>query len=330
MTPESSPPESAPTESQPEEGTKSADANRPDPRTSVSRAPGVWDASDDTQSVARASAPDGTETDGATKAAKPPTNDSEVRQSDPLPSAADTAGASSHGTVGAEHPDRNGASQTNPASNELTANSGGESKTPLGGGTTEAMQSQDLPDSDVLELDADSVRPPPPRSQRPRTAKDSKAAPLGVTATLPPPSWPPRIVGDLMTRKLITVQNDEEIGDLEECMRRFRFHHLPVVTSEMKLVGLITRTDLLHAQLGRKPDGTSMPPVDNHTKAREIMRRNVVVARLDYSVTTACKVMIENTLACLPIVQENGTLIGILTQTDFTRLALSLLEPRVT
>jgi CBS domain-containing protein len=177
---------------------------------------------------------------------------------------------------------------------------------------------------DLVELEPDVVRPPLPPSLRPTTAKDSRSEPLGITANLPPPSWPPKVVADLMTRKIITARQGDAIGELDACMQRFRFRHLPVVAEGMKLVGLITRTDLLHAKLGTRPDGTAAPAVDASTPAESIMRTNVVVARLDSPLSTACRVMLKNELSCLPVALEDGTLVGILTMTDFLKVVLAL------
>ncbi len=161
----------------------------------------------------------------------------------------------------------------------------------------------------------------------PRAADDdAEPMPVGVTLNIPAPKWPPQTVADLMTRKLITVEEDEPIGELEAWMERFRFHHLPVVDGEMKLVGIITRSDFLHAALGTTPHGKPAPKVDASTPANAIMRKSVVVAKLDSSIADACRVMLKEQLGCLPVVLEDNKLVGILTATDFTRLVLDLLE----
>jgi CBS domain-containing protein len=175
----------------------------------------------------------------------------------------------------------------------------------------------------VLEVDPECITPPTPPSYRPLTAKRTRSTPLGITARLAPPAWPPKMAADLMTRQIITVRHDDPIGDLESLMGTFRFHHLPVVEEEMKLVGLICRTDLLHAKLGSTSEGALAPNVDANTTAECIMRKIVVVARPDSSLATACRVMLDNKLSCLPVAQEDGTLVGILTGADFMRLALA-------
>ncbi|MFO0546877.1 MAG: CBS domain-containing protein [Polyangiaceae bacterium] len=149
--------------------------------------------------------------------------------------------------------------------------------------------------------------------------------PLSVTTNLPPASWPPKTVGDLMTRKVITIGETEPVGDLEADMARFRFLHLPVVSTDMRLVGLITRTDYLHARLGVAGDGRAIEPYQAG-EARTIMRKVVVVARLGDSLAEACRVMLRERIHCLPVVLDDNTLVGILTSSDFLRLALTSLE----
>jgi CBS domain-containing membrane protein len=190
--------------------------------------------------------------------------------------------------------------------------------------TAEAGQSE----LEAVEVEAESIKPPPPMSLRPKVAKDMTSPPLGVTAQLPAAAWPPRTVADLMTRKIITVGEKERIGNLEAGMEKFRFRHLPVVAEGMKLIGLISRTDLLHAELGRMPDGTPAPKVDGDTLAGAIMNRNIVFAQLDMPIATACRAMLEKKLTCIPVVLEDHTLVGILTASDFVRLALEILQPK--
>lgn len=155
--------------------------------------------------------------------------------------------------------------------------------------------------------------------------EEDTPAPISVTG-LPARAWPPRTVADLMTRKVITLGQNEPIGDLEAWMERFRFHHLPVVDAAMKLVGLITLSDLLHATLGIGPDGKPIEKAAAGTPASAIMRKGVVTGHPDAPATTACRVMLHEKLGCLPIILEDDTLVGIVTHTDFTRLALDVLE----
>ncbi len=209
----------------------------------------------------------------------------------------------------------------------------GQSSPPNGAGSEPeaasppaAAGSTSTPASEVIEVEPGPGEPPPLPPRRPAPSEGAEPEPMSVTAGLPQRGWPPKVVADLMTRKVITIEEHEPVGDLEAWMKRFRFHHLPVVTTEMKLVGLITRTDLLHAALGTTPDGKPAPKVDAETPAGAIMRRNVVTGTPDAPLTTACRVMLQEQLGCFPIILEDKTLVGIITRTDFAKLALAMLE----
>ena len=193
------------------------------------------------------------------------------------------------------------------------------------------------PDDDGEELEPAADGPPPVPTGKPSSAPApastpalaaaaSDEEPLSVTGHLPPAVWPPNTVADLMTRQVITLEQGEPIGNLEEWMTRFRFHHLPVVDADKKLVGLITRTDLRHACLGIGPTGATIEKATPDTLASAIMRRNVVTGQPDASLTTACRVMLHEKLSCLPIILADATLVGIVTESDLMRLALELLD----
>jgi CBS domain-containing protein len=175
-----------------------------------------------------------------------------------------------------------------------------------------------------MELEPIPDGPPPVPEASP--VEDDTPAPISVTGKLPASSWPPKTVTDVMTRQVITLKENEPIGDLEAAMKRFRFRHLPVVDAAMKLVGLITLTDLLHAHLGVGPDGEAIAKADATTPASTIMRRNVVTAHPDAPVATAGRVMLVEKLGCLPIILDDAKLVGIVTQTDLVRLSLEYLE----
>jgi len=181
------------------------------------------------------------------------------------------------------------------------------------------------PAPEVVELTPGPAEAPslPPQARH----RSEPPSPLSVHDGLPARKWPPSVLADLMTRQLIAIGENEQLGDLEGGMKRFRFRHLPVVGEAGKLVGLISRTDFLHAALGTAPDGKpTTEKVDEKTTARTIMRRSVVTARVDTPIETACRVMLQEKLACLPVVGEDSTLLGIVTETDFVKLTLDLIE----
>jgi CBS domain-containing protein len=128
-----------------------------------------------------------------------------------------------------------------------------------------------------------------------------------------------KTVSELMTRNLVTLKETQNLGLAEELLRLHRIRHLPVVR-EGKLVGLITHRDLLKAAARKGQESASQP-----FWAADIMNREVKTVRPEMSLREAVKVMLDNKFGCLPVVGDNGNLLGILTEADLVRYAQELI-----
>lgn len=128
-----------------------------------------------------------------------------------------------------------------------------------------------------------------------------------------------KTVGELMTRDLVTLKETQNLALADELLRLHRIRHLPVVR-EGKLVGLITHRDLLKATAKKSPDPAAHP-----LWAADIMNRDVRTVRPDMSLRDSVKLMLDNKFGCLPVVAEDGRLLGILTEADLVRYAQQLI-----
>lgn len=135
-----------------------------------------------------------------------------------------------------------------------------------------------------------------------------------------------RTVADAMTRKIVTVTEKDVLEKLEEGMERLRFRHLPVVDDEGKLVGLLTHSDIRHAWStplsDREQDRNA---IIGQVPVGRVMQHEVVTVEPGDSLIEAGKLMWEAKIGCLPVVDEEGSLVGIVTAADFIRIALQLL-----
>lgn len=131
---------------------------------------------------------------------------------------------------------------------------------------------------------------------------------------------------DLMTTELVTLTEDETLADAQRCMARGRIRHLPVVR-DGNLVGLITHRDLLAASFSifAEVDRGEQRRIFSTVRVVELMHRDVITVPPDLAVAEAARILLENKYGCLPVVDADGTLLGIVTEADFMHLTVRLL-----
>ena len=137
----------------------------------------------------------------------------------------------------------------------------------------------------------------------------------------------PRLVRDIMTQKVVTLFEEDNLTGVEDGMAHFKFRHLPVVDGK-RLVGLVTHRDLLRvAASALDPRGAQKTKsMNEHVFVRDVMQREVVTVRDDTPILDAGRLMWNNKMSCLPVVSDSGDLLGLVTEADFLKLALILLD----
>ena len=113
-------------------------------------------------------------------------------------------------------------------------------------------------------------------------------------------------VADLMSTALVCVRDSDTIGTALQEMRRAAIHHLPVVDEHLNLVGVLSSTDILGGRRDRAPD----------QRIGRFMSRSVVTVTPETLASRALDLMTENVFRSLPVVDSDGHLVGILTDTD--------------
>lgn len=132
-----------------------------------------------------------------------------------------------------------------------------------------------------------------------------------------------RRVSDLMHREVVTVQHDDRLDLADDIMHLGRIRHLPVLEGE-KLVGILSSRDLLAASLSK---ALEFEPQQRRAflrsvEVKEAMTGEVETATPEHSVIDAGRRMLRRKIGCLPVVDADGTFLGLLTETDLLRAAL--------
>jgi CBS domain-containing protein len=124
-------------------------------------------------------------------------------------------------------------------------------------------------------------------------------------------------VAKLMKTHVIVLGPDESLNVGMARMTESGVRHLPIVDREGHLVGLVSRPDLVRAiDVMRTAEGKRQP-----LKLRDVMITHVYRATPELPAHQAAAMMIEHKIGMLPVVDEGGHVVGVVTDTDFLEVA---------
>jgi acetoin utilization protein AcuB len=137
------------------------------------------------------------------------------------------------------------------------------------------------------------------------------------------------LVRDRMSRHPITITTDVHIDEALKTMRDNKVRRLPVVDRDGRLVGIVSEMDLLYAS---PSPATSLSVYEIHylmarITVQDVMTKEVISIEEDTPLEEAARIMVDNKIGGLPVVRD-GTLVGIITETDLFKIFLELLGAR--
>lgn len=127
-------------------------------------------------------------------------------------------------------------------------------------------------------------------------------------------------VRDCMTRDPVTVRPESDPMAANMVLRFREFRHLPVVDTNGRLVGIVSRADL---ELFLSKAGSPGIMQRQH-RVDQVMTREVVTVPPDCPLEEAATLMVEHKIGSLPVVEEEQ-LVGIITETDMFKQFASVL-----
>jgi CBS domain-containing protein len=121
-------------------------------------------------------------------------------------------------------------------------------------------------------------------------------------------------VESLMTTGVLSVRDNDTVSDAQSTMNAAGIRHLPVADEHFHVVGIISNRDL-----------KGVGPRSRGKRVGAVMTRDVICVRPGDPASKAAELMLDRKLGALPVVDSDETLIGIVTETDFLRVALQAL-----
>jgi acetoin utilization protein AcuB len=124
-------------------------------------------------------------------------------------------------------------------------------------------------------------------------------------------------IKQMMTENPVTVSPDTSVLDAQRIMKEKKIRRLPVV-EKGKLVGIVTKTELLEAVSTHAPD---LNDFLSKTKVKGIMGKNPLTVTPDTPFEDALRIGQEKKIGSFPVV-EDGKLVGITTESDIVRFLI--------
>ena len=123
-------------------------------------------------------------------------------------------------------------------------------------------------------------------------------------------------VKEIMVKELATLDVHDELSLANDIMRLGRIRHLPVVDGT-RLVGIVSERDLFRSSLAQALGYASKNSLDlmKTLRIKDVMVTGVITIPPHTEVREAAKIMVEEKIGCLPVV-DGGLLVGLITETD--------------
>lgn len=138
----------------------------------------------------------------------------------------------------------------------------------------------------------------------------------------------PVLVKHLMTSPVVTFFAEQTLPLADEIMRLKHFRHLPVVDDAGHLVGLISHRDLLAAEISTQTGlgRAQRLAIQEDVRVRDIMTAEIWTVGPEVRASTAAATLLDHRYGCLPVVEADGRLVGIVTERDFLKFAIKVLD----
>ncbi len=131
------------------------------------------------------------------------------------------------------------------------------------------------------------------------------------------------IIRNWMSSPVITITPETHLNDARRTMNAEKIRALPVV-KDGELVGIVTRRGLLRTDIPTLSENAWNTEVDlKDVVVSEIMTKNPITVPASGPLPKAARVMLENKITAIPVVDENREMVGIITTSDIFRFILA-------
>lgn len=134
------------------------------------------------------------------------------------------------------------------------------------------------------------------------------------------------LIREWMTQDVITVTPDTSMMKASKILKENRIRRLPVVDAEGRLIGIVSDRDIKEASPSKATtlDMHELYYLLSEIKVKDIMTRDPFTVRADDTVETVALNMIEKRIGGLPVVDDAGKLVGIISDSDVFKVLITI------
>jgi CBS-domain-containing membrane protein len=138
-------------------------------------------------------------------------------------------------------------------------------------------------------------------------------------------------VGEVMTANVVAVPEDATYRTIVDLLAEHRISAVPVVDESRRVVGVVSEADLLYKVefAGARPERRVFPSRHRTDRqksegqvARDVMSSPAVITQRGTPLPAAARLMDEKRVKRLPVVDEGGVLVGIVSRADLLKVHL--------
>jgi CBS domain-containing protein len=136
---------------------------------------------------------------------------------------------------------------------------------------------------------------------------------------------PATLVGDVMTEAVVAAHQGAVFKEIVAALARNKIRAVPVIDDNRKVIGVVSASDLLHrvvAGPGTRLRTSRAHQSEHADTAAELMTTPAVTTRPHATIVEAAQRAAHARVRTLPVIDANGTLVGIVSQADLLRVFL--------
>ena len=138
------------------------------------------------------------------------------------------------------------------------------------------------------------------------------------------------LIRERMTRNPVLCPPELPVNEAFDLMKKERIRRMPVTDKHGRLVGIVSDKDLL--RVSPSPATTlsafEIPYLLSKVKVSDVMTKKVITVSEDTPIEDAARIMVDNKIGGLPVVNQENVVVGIITETDIFKTFLELIGAR--